>query len=101
MEPKHTFSLTPGTVRKLMKRLFPRAKLEKSRWMVSGTDIYGCRTGPEGLILVCENDWKDGCGKIKLTICDGATDQSIVQYYDPDTLARDFELEARRRDGEP
>ena len=78
MEPKHTFSLTPRMVRKLMKRLFPRTKLEKSRWMVPGTDIYGCRTGPEGLILVCENDWKDGCGKIKLTICDGATDQSIV-----------------------
>lgn len=100
MEPKHTFSLTPRTVRKLMKRLFPRTRLKKSRWMVPGTDIYGGRTGPEGLILVCENDWKDGCGKIKLTICDGATDQSIVQYYDPDTLARDFEMEAQRRGGE-
>lgn len=99
MEPKHTFSLTPRTVRKLTKRMFPRAKLEKSRWMVPGTDIYGGRTGPEGLILVCENDWKDGCGRIRLSICDGATDQRMVQYYDPDTLVRDFEMEARRREG--
>lgn len=99
MEAKNTFSLTPGMVRRLMRRLFSRTKLEKSRWMVPGTDIYGGRTGPEGLILVCENDWKDGCGKIRLSICDGATDQCIVQYYDPDTLARDFEMEARRREG--
>ena len=99
MEPKHTFSLPPRTVRKLTKRMFPRAKLEKSQWMVPGTDIYGGRTGPEGLILVCENDWKDGCGRIRLSICDGATDQRMIQYYDPDTLARDFEMEARRREG--
>ena len=101
MEPKHTFSLTPRTVRKLMKRLFPRAKLEKSRWMVPGTDIYGGRTGPEGLILICENDWADGCGRIKLTIKDGTGSGTITQYFRPDTLARDFELEARRRGGEP
>ena len=100
MEPKHTFSLTPRTVRKLMKRLFPRAKLEKSRWMVTGTDIYGGRTGPEGLILICENDWADGCGRIKLTIKDGTGSGTITQYFRPDTLARDFEMEARRRGGE-
>ena len=99
MEPKHTFSLTPGTVRKLMKRLFPRAKLEKSRWMVPGTDIYGGRTGPEGLILICENDWADGCGRIKLTIKDGTGSGTITQYFRPDTLERDFEMEARRRGG--
>lgn len=101
MEPKHTFSLTPQTVRKLTKRLFPRAKLEKSRWMVPGTDIYGGKTGPEGLILICENDWADGCGRIKLTIKDGTGSGTITQYFRPDTLARDFELEARRRGGEP
>lgn len=100
MEPKHTFSLTPRTVRKLMKRLFPRTRLERSRWMVPGTDIYGGKTGPEGLILICENDWADGCGRIKLTIKDGTGSGTITQYFRPDTLARDFEMEARRRGGE-
>ena len=100
MGPKHTIWLSYKTAQTLMRRACPHLKAQKSEGLLPGVDIYIGRTGPEGLILVCENDWKDGCGKIRLSICDGATDQRIVQYYDPDTLARDFELEARRRGGE-
>lgn len=99
MGPANTFSLTPRMVRKLTKRMFPRVKLAISSNLLPGVDIYGGKTGPEGLILVCENDWKDGCGRIRLSICDGASDHRMVQYYDPDTLVRDFEMEARRREG--
>ena len=88
-------------VRKLMKRLFPRVKLTISSNMLPGVEIYGGKTGPEGLILLCENDWADGCGKIKLTIHDGAGGQTITQYYDPDTLFRDFEMKVQRQEVEP
>ena len=101
MGPANTFSLTPRMVRKLTKRMFPRVKLTISSNMLPGVDIYIGRTGPEGLILICENDWADGCGRIKLTIKDGTGSGTITQYFRPDTLARDFELEARRRGGEP
>lgn len=100
MGPKHTIWLSYKTAQKLMRRACPHMKAQKSEGLLPGVDIYIGRTGPEGLILICENDWADGCGRIKLTIKDGTGSGTITQYFRPDTLARDFEMEARRRGGE-
>lgn len=91
-----TFRLARKTAQVLMRRACPRVKAQKSEKLLPGVDIYIGQTGPQGLILISENDWKDGCGRIKLTIKDGTGSGTIIQYFWPDTLTRDFNLEANR-----
>ncbi len=91
IKPQNTFSLTPRMVRKLMKRIFPRAKVGRIYYSTPGIDVYGGRTGPHGLVLKCENDWKPKFrrGRIRVSVFDEASGQKIVQYYWPDTLDLD------------
>lgn len=96
MESKSTIQLTRKMVRKLTRRIFPYVKMERSRWLMPDTDIYCGKTGSQGLILVCENDWQSGCGRIKFSILDATAGSSITQYFRPDTLERDFDFEAKQ-----
>lgn len=62
--------------------------------------IFRATTGSCGLLITCENDWYDHNGRIKLTIHDDSTGRSIIRYYHPDTMERDYDLEDAEKEAE-
>lgn len=62
--------------------------------------IFRARTGRDGLAITCENDWYDHNGRIKLTIHDALCGRSIIRYYHPDTLERDYASEDAEKEAE-
>ena len=65
----------------------PRAVVIKDDTAPEAT-ILRAVTDPNGLEIRCENDWFKRNKRIKLTIIDG--ENTIVHYYSPTTLNRDF-----------
>mgnify|MGYP000757156549 FL=1 len=60
--------------------------------------IFRASTGPAGLEIRCENDWFNHNGRIRLTISDGEGGNTIIQYYHPDTLNRDYVAEQAEKE---
>lgn len=85
-----TVKLTKKTAWELISRIHPRLNISKDS-TPPDVAIFRASTGPEGLEIRCENDWFNYNGRIKLTISDGGN--TIIQYYHPDTLNRDFVAE--------
>lgn len=82
--------LTKKTAAKLIGKICPKLSIYRDN-TPQEVAIYRAYTGPEGLEIVCENDWYNHNGKIKLTIRDCTA--WIIQYYNPETLERDFAAE--------
>ena len=82
-----TIRLTKKTATQLIHRIMPRAVVSKDE---TGPEaiIFRAVTDPNGLEIRCENDWFKRNKRIKLTITDG--ENTIVHYYSPTTLNRDF-----------
>ena len=82
-----TIRLTKKTATQLIHRIMPRAVVIKDE---TGPEAIIVRavTDPNGLEIRCENDWFKRNKRIKLTITDG--ENTIVHYYSPTTLNRDF-----------
>lgn len=85
-----TLKLTKKTAAELIGRICPKLPITKDD-TPPYVQIYRAYTGPMGLMIVCENDWMLCDNRIRLTI--SACGQSIVQFYNPDTLDRDFAAE--------
>lgn len=82
-----TLKLTKQTASELIGRICPRLSIRKDNTPPE-VAIFRATTGPDGLEIVCENDWGSFDKRIRLTISDGR--QRIVKFYHPDTLNRDF-----------
>ena len=85
-------NLTKREATVLIGRISPRLNI-KQEATPPDVAIFVAVTGPEGLEIRCENDWRNHNGRIKLTIgnVDGGT--PIVRYYHPDTLEQDYVAE--------
>lgn len=77
--------LTAKTAWELIGRIVPNLKIRKVTTSPEKA-IFLAYTGPDGLDIICENDWYDRDGLIRLTISDGC--ERITQHYDPRTLER-------------
>lgn len=86
--------LTKKMAYELIGRICPRLNISEDTTPPDAA-IFRAYTGRAGLEIKCENDWADYSGRIRLTISDG--DNRIVQYYHPDTLNRDYAMEACAR----
>ena len=82
-----TIRLTKKTATQLIHQIMPHAKISKDDTVPEVT-IFRTVTDPNGLEIRCENDWFKRNQRIKLTITDG--ENTIVHYYSPTTLNRDF-----------
>ena len=82
-----TIRLTKKTATQLIHQIMPHAKISKDDTVPEVT-IFRTVTEPNGLEIRCENDWFKRNQRIKLTITDG--ENTIVHYYSPTTLNRDF-----------
>lgn len=82
-----TIRLTKKTATQLIHQIMPRAVVIKDDTAPEAT-IFRAVTDPNGLEIRCENDWFKRNKRIKLTITDG--ENTIVHYYSPTTLNRDF-----------
>lgn len=82
-----TIRLTKKTATQLIHQIMPHAKISKDNTVPEVT-IFRTVTDPNGLEIRCENDWFKRNQRIKLTITDG--ENTIVHYYSPTTLNRDF-----------
>lgn len=82
-----TIRLTKKTATQLIHQIMPRAVVIKDDTAPEAT-IFRAVTDPNGLEIRCENDWFKRNKRIKLTITDG--EKTIVHYYSPTTLNRDF-----------
>lgn len=82
-----TIRLTKKTATQLIHQIMPHAKISKDDTVPEVT-IFRTVTDPNGLEILCENDWFKRNQRIKLTITDG--ENTIVHYYSPTTLNRDF-----------
>lgn len=87
--------LTKKTAYELMSRVFPRLYISKDATPPDVVIFRAC-TGPAGLEIRCENDWRNYNGRIRLTISDG--DTQIIQFYHPDTLNRDYAAEQAEKE---
>lgn len=85
-----TLKLTKKTASELIGRICPRLHVTRDD-TPPDVAIYRATTGPEGLEIICENDWGAFDHLIRLTISDGS--YRIVHFYNPETLARDFVAE--------
>lgn len=82
-----TIRLTKKIATQLIHQIMPRAVVIKDDTAPEAT-IFRAVTDPNGLEIRCENDWFKRNKRIKLTITDG--ENTIVHYYSPTTLNRDF-----------
>lgn len=82
-----TIRLTKKIATQLIHQIMPRAVVIKDDTAPEAT-IFRAVTDPNGLEIRCENDWFKRNKCIKLTITDG--EKTIVHYYSPTTLNRDF-----------
>ncbi len=85
------------TACRLIWRACPFVRVRRCQTL-PGTDIFRAQTGPQGPVLMAENDWADGCGRFRLRIYDGTGSGMITQYFEPKTLARDFAFEDDRKE---
>ncbi len=92
-----TLKLTKKTAAELIGRICPRLNISKDN-TPPDVAIFRASTGPDGLEIICENDWYDHNGRINLRICDSG--YSLVRYYHPETLERDFAAEEFERSSE-
>ena len=90
-----TIKLAKKTAYELISRISTGRNIKKDDTSPDAT-IYRASTGPAGLTITCENDWFDYNGLIKLTISDG--ENQIVQYFNPDTLEREYVAEQAYKD---
>ena len=88
-----TIRLTKKTATQLIHQIMPRAVVIKDETAPEAT-IF--RAVTNGLEIRCENDWFKRNKRIKLTITDG--ENTIVHYYSPTTLNRDFFEEKAEKD---
>ena len=91
--------LTQQTARTLIGRITPRLKISKDE-TAADVAIFRAATGPDGLDIVCENDWFTCNGRISLTVSDRAGGRTLRMYFHPDTLNRDFLAELAEREEE-
>lgn len=89
----NTVKLTKKTAYGLISRICHGLNVRKDETGPDAT-IYRART--DDLEIICENDWFDRNGLIKLTISDGGN--QIVQYFSPNTLERDYTAEQAYKD---
>ena len=82
-----TIRLTKKTATQLIHQIMPRAVVVKDDTAPEVT-IFRTETNLNGLEIRCENDWFKRNKRFKLTITDG--ENTIVHYYSPTTLDRDF-----------
>ena len=88
----NTVKLTKKTAYELISRISTGRNIKKDD-TPPDVAIYRASTGPAGLTITCENDWFDHSGLIKLTISDGVGANTILMYFSPATLERDFVAE--------
>ncbi|HIT33182.1 MAG TPA: hypothetical protein IAC31_00960 [Candidatus Faecousia intestinigallinarum] len=55
--------------------------------------IFRATSHPDGIKVACMNDWFFRNGRIMLTVYDANGNGSFTQFYDPNTLHRDFAAE--------
>lgn len=89
--------LTRKTAWELISRISSGLNVRKDD-VPSDVAIFRASTGPAGLEICCENDWFNHNGRIKMTIHDTEGGSSIIQYFHPDTLSRDFVAEQSDKD---
>lgn len=91
---KSTVKLTMARARKIVKDVFPTMELKKDS-DVPGIAKFIGRTGPDGLMVVVENDWFTGDGSIHMTVMDPHGMGHIEFLYNPKTLKRDAYAEEK------
>lgn len=91
-----TIKLTKKTAYELISRISTGRNIKKDDTSWPTVAIYRASTGPSGLEIICENDWYDYNGLIKLTISDG--ENQIIHYYSPTTLEREYDDEQIYKD---
>ncbi len=90
--------LTKQTAVKLIRRVCPVPASTIIGPEGDGSAVrFTAPIGSIGLEIVCENDWFDRNGYIKLTISDTCDGGCMVMYFDPETLVRDFREEDRAK----
>lgn len=94
-----TVKLTMKTAKNLIGRIDPRLRVVKDD-TAPDVAIFRAYTCPNGLDIVCENDWFTRNGRISLTITDSEGGRTLRMYFYPDTLNRDFLAEMEEREME-
>ena len=84
--------LSRRTAWDLITRVVPGAKVKREQ-AKDGVDIFCASTCGGEILLRCENDWYTHNGRIQLTISDRLGAGSIVHFYDPTSLDRDYAAE--------
>lgn len=90
-----TIKLTKRTAAVLIGRIYPNLNIRKDN-TPPNVVIFRASTGREGLEIICENDWCNYDGRIRLTISDGGN--CLVRCYHPETLERDYAAEESYRE---
>lgn len=86
--------LTKKTATMLIRRFFPVSlNLTCQKSEDGGAVRFTASTGPEGLEIVCENDWFNHNGCIRLTISDPSGGSCLTMYFSPNTFERDYSAE--------
>lgn len=87
-------SLDKATAEKIIHQyISPHLTVEA--FILGGITIYKAAAGC--LDVLCENDWSDRNGRLRVTIFDPLSGNFLWMYFHPENLERDYETEEAKK----